>query len=52
VYGEQADETALAVYSDTLSDYTIIPIDCRIVINGGGAVHCLTKEVPHATPSH
>jgi agmatine deiminase len=51
VYGEQADETALAVYSDTLPDYTIIPIDCRIVINGGGAVHCLTKEVPRATPS-
>jgi agmatine/peptidylarginine deiminase len=51
VYGEKADERALAVYADTLPHYEIIPIDCKLVINGGGAVHCLTKEIPQARSS-
>jgi agmatine/peptidylarginine deiminase len=49
VYGEKADETALALYADTLPQYEIIPIDCQVVINGGGAVHCLTKEIPESS---
>jgi len=48
VYGEKADERAIAIYEDALPHYSIIPIDCRIAINGGGAVHCLTKEIPRA----
>jgi agmatine deiminase len=46
VYGERADEKALQIYQLALPHYSIIPIDCRLAINGGGAVHCLTKEVP------
>lgn len=46
VFGIKQDEEALRIYEDALPDYTIIPIDSTIGINGGGAVHCMTKEVP------
>jgi agmatine/peptidylarginine deiminase len=51
VYGEKSDAQALAVYAAALPHYEIIPIDCKVVINGGGAVHCLTKEIPQARSS-
>ncbi len=45
-YGAKTDEAALKVYAQAMPAYQMIPIDCRVVINGGGAVHCLTKEIP------
>jgi agmatine/peptidylarginine deiminase len=29
-----------------MPSHDIIPIQCAVGANGGGAVHCLTKEVP------
>ncbi|MBN8593841.1 MAG: agmatine deiminase family protein [Anaerolineae bacterium] len=46
VYGVVEDIEALATYRQAMPDYEIIPIDCSASINGGGGVHCLTKEVP------
>lgn len=46
VYGLSTDEEALRIYAETMPDFEIIPIDCEIGANGGGAVHCMTKEVP------
>lgn len=46
VFGIKQDEEALRIYEDTMPDYTIVPIDSAVGINGGGAVHCMTKEVP------
>ena len=40
------DDVALRIYEETMPDYEIMPINCRVAINGGGAVHCMTKEVP------
>jgi agmatine deiminase len=48
VYGLPQDEQALRVYQQVLPGYDIIPIDCRVGVNGGGAVHCMTKEIPQA----
>ena len=45
-FGIPQDDKALKIYQDTMPDYTIVPIDCQLAINGGGAVHCMTKEVP------
>ncbi len=50
VYGEKTDETALRIYEQAMPQHEIIPIDCRVGINGGGSVHCMTKEVPQAQP--
>lgn len=46
VYGHRMDDEALAIYGSVLPDHDLIPIDCTVVINGGGAVHCLTREIP------
>lgn len=46
VYGIKTDQQALEVYEQAMPDYQIIPINCKIGANGGGAVHCLTKEIP------
>ncbi|MEO1440256.1 MAG: agmatine deiminase family protein [Chloroflexota bacterium] len=51
VYGIPTDERALHIYADTMPDHDIVPIDCTIGANGGGAVHCLTKEVPQLQPA-
>ncbi|MBI1277932.1 MAG: hypothetical protein GC179_07370 [Anaerolineaceae bacterium] len=46
VFGIHSDNEALAVYRQAMPDFNIIPIDCAPGANGGGAVHCLTKEIP------
>lgn len=45
VYQTASDERALKIYEQAFPNHLIIPIDCSIGANGGGAVHCLTKEV-------
>lgn len=46
IYEEATDEAALFAYEHAMPGYDIMPINCRVGINGGGAVHCMTKEVP------
>jgi agmatine deiminase len=46
VFGLPSDDHALGVYRAAMPNHTIIPIWCREASNGGGAVHCLTKEIP------
>jgi agmatine deiminase len=48
IFGVGEDREALAIYRAAMPQYEIVPIDCRASANGGGAVHCLTKEVPAA----
>jgi agmatine deiminase len=45
-FGINLDALALAIYREAMPDYDIIPINCAAAANGGGAVHCLTHEVP------
>ncbi len=45
VFGIPTDTEALAIYRQAMPDFEIIPIDCAPGANGGGAVHCLTKEI-------
>jgi len=47
-FGLPEDDVALRTYEQAMPDHEIIPIDSRVGINGGGAVHCMTKEVPLA----
>lgn len=46
VYDLTTDEQALRTYEQAMPDHEIIPIHCKVGINGGGSVHCLTKEIP------
>ena len=43
---EDTDRQALAAYQKALPDWTLMPIDCSVLANGGGAINCSTKEIP------
>jgi agmatine deiminase len=48
IFGTADDLAALDIYRQALPEFEIVPIDCHIAVNGGGGVHCLTKEIPAA----
>jgi agmatine deiminase len=51
VFGCPADDTACGVLKDCFPGRRVVPIDCRVLIAGLGALHCLTQQVPAAPPS-
>ncbi|UCE17639.1 MAG: agmatine deiminase family protein [Gemmatimonadota bacterium] len=52
VYQQPADSQAIAAYQSVLPDHEIVPINCQYFFNQfGGAIHCLTREVPEAIPT-
>jgi agmatine deiminase len=48
IFGAGEDQKALDIYREVMPGHEVIAIDCRASANGGGAVHCLTKEIPAA----
>lgn len=48
VFLDGADQMAIAVLRKALPDRKIVPIDCRELIWGLGAFHCLTQQQPAA----
>ena len=50
VYGTSLDEEALAIWQENMPGYTIVGINSSTIINAGGAVHCITKEIGAPSP--
>jgi agmatine deiminase len=48
IFGAGEDHRALDIYRTVMPAHEVIAIDCHASANGGGAVHCLTKEIPSA----
>lgn len=46
LWDEPEDDTALLVYQEHLPDYEVIGIDCSAMSNSGGAIHCITMQIP------
>lgn len=46
VFNDPADAEALAVLTRCFPDRELVPIDCRRLVAGLGAFHCLTQQVP------
>ncbi len=46
VFGCPADEQAAAVLAACFPGRRIAPVDCRVLVAGLGALHCLTQQVP------
>jgi agmatine deiminase len=46
VFACPADDVACAVLRDCFPGRRVVPIDCRVLIAGLGALHCLTQQVP------
>ena len=46
VYGIPQDEAAAAIFRDLLPGRTVYPVDATVIIESGGAWHCVTMEYP------
>jgi agmatine deiminase len=46
VYACRQDEQAVAVLRECFPRRRVVPIDCRALVEGLGALHCLTQQVP------
>jgi len=46
VYNDPNDQIAIQLMQDHFSERTIVPIDCRNLIEFGGMVHCVTQQQP------
>jgi agmatine deiminase len=46
VFGCAADDAACATLRECFPGRRVEPIDCRVLIAGLGALHCLTQQVP------
>jgi agmatine/peptidylarginine deiminase len=44
------DQAAVESFRKALPGYTIIPIDSRLMYGTGGALHCITHEIPAENP--
>lgn len=49
IYQEPEDEVALSILSNAFSDFSIIPINCRHLVQQFGSLHCITMQVPTNT---
>ena len=47
-FGCPADEVACATLRDCFPGRRLVAVDCRVLIAGLGALHCLTQQVPAA----
>lgn len=44
-YEAQYDTTALRIWHEAMPGYDIVGINCNSIIDAGGAIHCIVKEV-------
>lgn len=44
-YNDPLDAAAQDTFQKYLPGYHIVPVDCISIINSGGAVHCITREI-------
>ncbi|KKR61717.1 MAG: Agmatine deiminase [Parcubacteria group bacterium GW2011_GWA2_40_37] len=45
-YNDRNDENALKIIQSYFANRKVIGIDCRDLIYGGGAIHCITQQQP------
>ncbi|MEL6632375.1 MAG: agmatine deiminase family protein [Bacteroidota bacterium] len=50
LFEEKYDTTALRIYREAMPGYEIVGIDCKDVIESGGALHCITNTIGVADP--
>ena len=46
VFGGPTDEPAVRVLAGCFPDRRIVPVDCREIVRGRGAIHCITRDQP------
>ncbi len=51
-WGLSEDTTAIRIYQEALPGYTIVGINCSAMSGSGGAIHCITMQVPKSQFVH
>uniref|UniRef100_A0A7C6AG89 T9SS type A sorting domain-containing protein n=1 Tax=candidate division WOR-3 bacterium TaxID=2052148 RepID=A0A7C6AG89_UNCW3 len=51
-WGLSTDQEALNTYQQYLPGYTVVGINCSSMANSGGAIHCITMQVPKSQFIH
>lgn len=46
LFNDENDEKAMAIIESCFPDRNVVGIDCRDLIYGGGALHCITQQEP------
>lgn len=46
LWNEDEDSAAIAIYGQLMPDHDIVGIDCSYMAGSGGAVHCITIQIP------
>jgi agmatine deiminase len=46
LWSEPEDDTALFIYEQVLPGYDVVGIDCSAMSGSGGAIHCITMQIP------
>lgn len=48
VYGDRKDVFAMSVLQDVFRDKRVVPVNCRVITEQHGSLHCLTMQMPEA----
>lgn len=46
LWSEPEDDTALFIYEQVLPGYDVVGINCSAMSGSGGAIHCITMQIP------
>ncbi len=49
-YNLSTDQAAVDTFKRYMPGYNIVPVYCRDIVEAGGAVHCITKEIGVSDP--
>lgn len=52
LWNEAEDDTALFIYQQIFPDHEIVGINCAAMAGSGGAIHCITMQVPSSQFIH
>lgn len=46
IYQQPEDAQALAVLADAYPEFSIVPVDCSVLVQQYGSLHCITMQIP------
>ena len=45
-FGDEHDQLAVEILKNCFPEREIVPIDARVILTGGGNIHCITQQIP------
>ena len=45
-FGDENDTVAAEILGECFPDRRILPVDARVILTGGGNIHCITQQIP------